>query len=147
MLSLFIFYKPQAYICQIVPSQNAIITVQSISESSVTLNIPINFKQQSLVHMCGNWCHILIRLALHHLKLIIARITNVIYRLTVPQHQEINQLWTAVSGLSSGVRAVIGRSSHLLGGCALYHQSKETKGHGGLYISCPCLQLEAMHPL
>lgn len=49
----------------------------------VTLNIPINFKWWSLVHMCGNWCHILIRFALHHLKLIIARITSVIYKLTV----------------------------------------------------------------
>ena len=62
---------------------DAVITVQSIADTRVTLNIPINFKWWSLVHMCGNWCHILIRLALHHLKLIIARITSVIYKLTV----------------------------------------------------------------
>lgn len=82
-LSLFICAQPEATFVRYSPL-DAVITVQSIEETSVTLNIPINFKWWSLVHMCGNWCHILIRLALHHLKLIIARITSVIYKLTVP---------------------------------------------------------------
>lgn len=109
---------------------DAVITVQSIADTSVTLDIPINFKWWSLVHMCGNWCHILIRLALHHLKLIIAQITSVIYKLTVPQHQEINQLWTAVSGLSSSVRTVAGRTSDLLGGCDDTIKARKQNGAG-----------------